>query len=75
MTRGSQLLQEALRARGLSQRKATAELGLSEGLMTRWCKGDRLPNRDSANKLEEAYGIPARSWSEPAVEPATGTEG
>lgn len=81
MTRGSQLLQEALAKQGLSQRKAGQSLGFAEGVITRLCKGDRGPRVETAAKIEAMFGVPMKAWSEPAIEPApttpapTGTDG
>lgn len=84
MTRGSQLLQEALAKQGLSQRKAGQSLGFAEGVITRLCKGDRGPRVETAAKIEAMFGVPMKAWSEPAIEPdpasptpptSTGTDG
>lgn len=65
LTRGAQALARVLAERGAKQ-KLSVTLCCSDGLVSRWVQGERVPTVRYAVQIEDALGIPARWWSEPA---------
>lgn len=41
-----------------------ALLGVSQPAVNRWRNGERSPDSDSRDKIEEVFGVPRRLWSE-----------
>jgi transcriptional regulator with XRE-family HTH domain len=46
-------IREALEGRGLSQRQAAAELGVSQQALSQWVTGAAIPNRAQTKRLAE----------------------
>lgn len=55
-------LRAAAEAKGWNQTELSVQLGVSTGVVSRWLKGQRVPNWGSAIKIEKHLGIPARVW-------------
>jgi transcriptional regulator with XRE-family HTH domain len=66
---GPDLLKEALREKGWSQldlkREIEKKLGepVADGLVSRWCRGVRVPGLTYAVAIEDLTAVPARAWS------------
>lgn len=58
---GSQLLKDALAARGWSQKRLNRELG-GNANSSYWIKGQRRPGLEVALKLSRLLDIPVDAW-------------
>ena len=47
-----------------------ARLGLKAAAVGEWLRGKNRPSPEAMRQLEDDYGIPMRSWLEPAVDRA-----
>lgn len=64
---GARLFAMAMRARGLTDEQAAGLLGgLHRTHIQKLRRSERLPGRTLALDIEEAFGVPARAWDEPA---------
>lgn len=74
MNRGAQRLKEL----NLNQAQIAQEVGTTQGVVSRWERGERKPNPLLRAKLEKSYGIGWQLWDEEVsaeTVKATGTEG
>ena len=47
---------------GLSQHEAARKIGIDQGSLSRWLNGNRLPDLQSAIRIEDVFGVPVRAW-------------
>lgn len=66
---GAVTLQLEIEARGLSQNRVAKMLGVSTGVVCRWLSGARVPDIDSAARLEDLFGILMRDWARDSLTP------
>lgn len=59
-------LRAASEAKGWNQTQLSEELRVSSAVVSRWVRGERVPNWSSALKIERLLGIPAKVWLEAA---------
>lgn len=59
----------ALRALKVVQTEIASAVGVTQQSVSNWIRGESLPGREAAAKLEAHFGIPASSWSS-ATKPA-----
>jgi ribosome-binding protein aMBF1 (putative translation factor) len=59
-------LRAASEAKGWNQTVLSAQLDVTAGVVSRWLRGERVPNWSSAVKIEKLLGIPAKVWLEAA---------
>lgn len=64
-TEGARRLWLVLLKRELSQAEAAAEIGTAGATLCRWLYGERRPTLEWVFKMEKAFKVPARCWSEP----------
>lgn len=57
-----EILKDELEARGISQRKFAAIIGVSYSVLNKVVNGKRPVTTEYALKIEAATGIPARLW-------------
>lgn len=62
-SRGSALLWECLTTRA-SQGALSREIGVPNGMLSRWLYGDRRPSWDRARRMRDVLGIPLEAWTE-----------
>lgn len=65
-SRGSRALAEAMQLRG-ARAALTRELRCGNGLIGKWCAGERTPTVRFALAIERVQGIPVAWWAEPAT--------
>lgn len=73
LRQGALLLLRELKKRGLSVNGAGELLGAQAGMVSRWLRCERIPGTRWSTSIEDAFGVPARAWLEPAVERARAT--
>jgi transcriptional regulator with XRE-family HTH domain len=64
-TQGAAKLREVLKP-SLNQSDLARELGVTRQAVYNWMQGIARPSLESMTRLEDLYGIPIRSWGEPA---------
>ena len=64
-SRGAQLLNDALRARGMSFGELERELGIAAGMVSRWLSGERRASLRHALHIETLLGVAAAEWLQP----------
>lgn len=65
MTKGHQLLTEAMLRLKLTQTEVAARVGVSQGAVSDWESGKKIPRLPSALRLAAVLEIPVESWGEP----------
>lgn len=60
---GADVLGARLKALGWTQEKCEIELGLSDGVVSRWLSRKRKPNVTNALRLEAVLDVPAILWA------------
>jgi ribosome-binding protein aMBF1 (putative translation factor) len=59
-------LRAAAEAKGWNQTQLSEQLSVSTAVVSRWVRGERVPNWSSAVKIEKLLGIPAKVWLDAA---------
>jgi transcriptional regulator with XRE-family HTH domain len=62
MNSGRDLLERKIRDLDLTQAEAARKAGVSQSLLSRILGGRSQPSVETAFKIEQRLGIPARSW-------------
>ena len=63
MCPAGEMLTEWLTKQGKSQQWLADEVGVARAVMWRWLVGETTPHIDSAARVGQLTGIPARLWS------------
>lgn len=64
MNKGSALLAEGIRARGMQQAEAAAMVGCSPSFMSHLLKGRKRPGRQIAARISEIFNVRSETWDE-----------
>jgi transcriptional regulator with XRE-family HTH domain len=62
MSTGSKALREALTKQSWSQNELARQLDVSSGAVSRWLKGQRIPDRKNVFMLNKLLGVPIEVW-------------
>lgn len=65
-TEGSRLLWLYMAEHGISQTELARRIGTESGHVSHWLYGHRRPGVKWMFRVEDAIGVPARSWAESA---------
>jgi transcriptional regulator with XRE-family HTH domain len=60
---GRELLAEWVARSKFTQREAADFIGLTEGKLSMYLNGRQRPNIDTALRIQDATGVPVRSWA------------
>jgi transcriptional regulator with XRE-family HTH domain len=73
LSRGAQLLEEALSQRDQPIAALERELGVSPGVVRRWCRGEKMPTAQNITILLDILRVPADAWGREPKKSRTGS--